>query len=198
VIVNDVDTDRLRRAADLIRAAGADVTMPPKDVADWLDHVAIFAEHSKLGDWIPGLQLAGLVAGTVVGGRGAINEDSGLVQHARRELALAGEDSDVIDWYLRTVTAFASFGHSGGSAACAIPVLERLLRHEPLTDLTDDPAEWIDRTEMSGYLLWQNLRGSRAMSTDGGVTYWLIDERDAAGGDLATTPLHTAAKSGKR
>jgi hypothetical protein len=67
VIVNDVDTDRLRRAARLIRGEGADVTMPPAAVADWLDHVAEFTERSRLGDWIPGLQLAGAVAKTVAG-----------------------------------------------------------------------------------------------------------------------------------
>jgi hypothetical protein len=67
VIVNDVDTDRLRRAARLIRADGADVTMPPKAVATWLEHVAVFTERAKLGEWIPGLQLAGAVANTVAG-----------------------------------------------------------------------------------------------------------------------------------
>jgi hypothetical protein len=62
VIVNDVDTDRLRRAARLIRGEGADVTMPAKAVADWLDHVATFTENSRRGEDIPGLRLAGAVA----------------------------------------------------------------------------------------------------------------------------------------
>lgn len=127
----------------------------------------------------------------------AINEDSGLVQHARRELALLGEDPDVVDWYLRTVTAFVSFGHSGGSAEATLPVLERLLRHEPLTAITDDPGEWVDRTEMSGYPLWQNLRDSRAMSEDGGQTYWLVHEA-AGAGSSEMAPLHASAPATAR
>lgn len=67
MIVNEVDTDRLRRAARQLRAYGTDVTMPPKAAADWLDHVATFAEAAELGQWIPGLQLAGSVARTVAG-----------------------------------------------------------------------------------------------------------------------------------
>jgi hypothetical protein len=112
-----------------------------------------------------------------------------LVEHARRELQLIGEEPDVTEWYCRVITEFASAGHSGGSAAVAIPVLHELLQFHPLTPLTADPAEWINQSKPSGYPLWQNRRDSRAFSADGGKTYWLLHEREAAG-SAETTPLH--------
>lgn len=112
-----------------------------------------------------------------------------LVDHARRELTLIGEDPDVIDWYCRVIEEFASFGHSGGSAAATIPVLHELLQFHALSPLTADPDEWIDQSEPSGYPLWQNCRDSTAFSEDGGKTYWLLSEREAAE-SMETTPLH--------
>jgi hypothetical protein len=100
-----------------------------------------------------------------------------LVEHARRELALLGENDE---WFVESIVAamrgFLGCGHSGGSAPIAIDYLTRLLSREALTSLTNDPAEWVDRSEMSGYPLWQNARDSRAMSEDGGKTYWMVDQ----------------------
>lgn len=115
-----------------------------------------------------------------------------LVEHARRELTLFGEDPETIDAICSVVQAFADTGPSGGSAPYIIAYLEKLLRFEPLTPLTNDPAEWTDRSEISGYPIWQSTRDPRAMSQDGGKTYWLVDEREAAG-SMATTPVYTAA-----
>lgn len=114
-----------------------------------------------------------------------------LVAHARRELERIGEDPDVIEWFLRVVREFASFGHTGGSASICIPRLARLLSYEPLSPLTDDPAEWEDRAEIMGQPWWQNIRDSRAMSKDGGRTYWLVTDTDPA-------PRHTSAAAGAR
>jgi hypothetical protein len=107
---------------------------------------------------------------------------SKLVEHARRELELCGqtaEDPGYTSTLVASVAAFASYGHSGGSASVAIDQLTRLLRFEALSPLTSDPAEWEDRTEMSGYPLWQNVRDSRAMSNDGGKTWWLVGSEPA-------------------
>ncbi|MET9055239.1 hypothetical protein ABZW50_29240 [Streptomyces bacillaris] len=119
------------------------------------------------------------------------SSESNLVAHARRELRILGEDRDTIRGLCKVVQAFADMGHSGGSAPHAIAYLERLLRFQPLTDLTDDPAEWIDRYAegMTSAPLWQSNRNSEAFSTDGGKTYYLLSEQQAAG-DIATTPLH--------
>lgn len=118
-------------------------------------------------------------------------DESNLVAHARRELRIIGEDPDTIRGLCKVVQAFADMGHSGSSAHFAAGYLEHLLRFQPLSDLTDDPAEWIDRHAegMTKTPLWQSVRNSEAFSSDGGKTYYLLSEQEAAG-DIATTPLH--------
>lgn len=117
--------------------------------------------------------------------------ESKLVAHARRELRIIGEDPATIRGLCRVVQAFADMGHSGASAHHCAAYLDRLLRYQPLSELTDDPGEWIDR-HAEGLVptpLWQSKRNSEAFSTDRGKTYYLLSEQEAAG-DLATTPLH--------
>lgn len=96
---------------------------------------------------------------------------STLTDHARHELRLLGEDPALAACLIATVAAYSSFGHSGGSHECSLELLDRLLRHEALTPLTDDPDEWIDRSKVSGTPMWQNRRHSAAFSNDGGRTY---------------------------
>lgn len=103
-----------------------------------------------------------------------------LVEHARRELTLLGEDQDVIDWMVGVIKKFAEFGHSGGSAFILIPQLNQLLNYENLTPLTSSPEEWEDRSLESHYPIWQNVRNSKAFSEDGGKTYYLIEESPTA------------------
>jgi hypothetical protein len=116
--------------------------------------------------------------------------DSPLVAHARRELTLLGEDPWITEGLCKVVAAFAGMGHSGSSAIQCAAYLERLLRYQPLTAITDDPAEWEDRSEMSGYPIWQNVRDSRAMSKDGGKTYTLVDEEPKTSD--SGQPVHTS------
>lgn len=112
-----------------------------------------------------------------------------LVEHARRELDLVGEDPDVADWMVSVVAKFAEYGHSGGSASICVPQLNALLQYENLTPLTDDLAEWEDRSEMSGYPVWQSVRNPKAFSYDGGHTYWLLSENaEVADGVTPTYP----------
>lgn len=104
---------------------------------------------------------------------------SQLVQHAERELALAGVEPDVRKWCLDTVKSFSGQGHSGASAFVAIQILTRLLSFEALTPLTADPREWIQHSPdmwdgESG--VWQNVRDGRAFSSDGGKTYTYVDD----------------------
>lgn len=121
---------------------------------------------------------------------------STLVEHARRELALVESDRWLIDGLVKTIETFASMGHSGSTAAVAIPLLNRLLLRENLTPLTDDPAEWEDRTQFSsdGKPLWQNVRNSKAFSADGGKTYWTLEEND----DPDNRPVYQTEVTGKR
>lgn len=97
-----------------------------------------------------------------------------LVEHAKRELAILGEDPDLVKSLVAVVKKFAEFGHSGGSAPIAADYLNKLLRYEPLTPITNDPAEWADRSKESGYPLWQNIRDSRSFSANGGKTWWRV------------------------
>jgi hypothetical protein len=113
-------------------------------------------------------------------------EDSNLVKHAMRELDAIGmtEEKDGIDklgreGVLELVRLFASQGHSGSSGAWMLGIVEKLLRFEPLTPLTNHEEEWILIHEgISGEPdgLWQNCRDSRAFSKDGGKTYTLVDD----------------------
>lgn len=105
--------------------------------------------------------------------------ESNLVSHARRELEMIGEEPETIEWYLRVVKEFASYGHSGGSMSVAVPTLQALLSFQNLSPLTKNPDEWMFISEdlwgdTSG--IWQNVRNSEAFSNDGGVTYYLLSE----------------------
>src|SRR5689334_12030973 len=105
----------------------------------------------------------------------------GLVDHARRELQLSGqteEDPGYAASIVAAVAAFASYGHSGGSAQVAIKQLNTLLKFRTLSPLTSDPEEWEDRSDMSSAPLWQNRRDPAAMSRDGGKTWYFVDDRD--------------------
>jgi hypothetical protein len=97
---------------------------------------------------------------------------SNLVDHARRELEIVGEEPDFVKGYLNVIQAFADMGHSGGSASVAIPVINELLQFKNLSPLTDRISEW---NEVS-VGLWQNSRNSEAFSENGGITYYLLSE----------------------
>ena len=101
-----------------------------------------------------------------------------LVDHARRELKLQGEDPKFAAALVKAVQAFTSYGHGGGSGECGIDTLTRLLKREALTPLTSDPKEWEDVSQYTdGAPWWQNKRDPRAMSHDGGQTWWYVSGR---------------------
>lgn len=115
---------------------------------------------------------------------------SNLVDHAKRELELIGEDPEFIDGYLNVIQAFADMNHSGGSAMVAIPVINELLQFKNLKPLTNNPDEWMKIDEdvwgdPNG--VWQCKRNHEAFSNDGGKTYYLLSE---GGSDKNRSPLH--------
>jgi hypothetical protein len=115
-----------------------------------------------------------------------------LVEHATRELELCGqtaEDPEYAASIIAAVEAFASYGHSGGSAMAGVEQLTRLLRFQTLAPLTAAPEEWFDHGEMSGTPLWQSKRDPSAFSEDGGVTHYFVDEKGEDGGRA----MHTSA-----
>jgi len=109
----------------------------------------------------------------------------GLVEHAKRELALAGNDEDFNECLIKAVEAFAGYGHSGGSASVAIPMLNDLLQFKNLTPLTNRPTEWMN----VGDGVWQSVRNPEAFSKDRGVTYYLLSE---GGNEQHPAPLHAS------
>lgn len=109
-----------------------------------------------------------------------IPEESGLVKHARSELALIENDEKFKDGLIDIVRIFSAQRHSGSSAEVAIELIGRLLRREPLTPLTDHPDEWhyVGHEQWDGTNgIWQNKRDSRAFSLNGGRTYWLVTDK---------------------
>ncbi len=118
--------------------------------------------------------------------------ESGLVAHARHELELCGQtaqDPEYAASILAAVAAFASYGHSGGSAYAGMAQLAALLNFEALSPLTADPDEWHDHGLISGSPLWQNRRQGSAFTDDPTfATYWVVDDVpsgsaiDASGG----------------
>lgn len=96
---------------------------------------------------------------------------SNLVDHAKMELEIIGEEPETIEGYLKVIQAFADMGHSGCSASFAIPVINELLQFGNLAPLTDNPDEWYNH---GGF--WQNKRNSKAFSNDSGKTYYLLSE----------------------
>lgn len=101
-----------------------------------------------------------------------------LVEHAKKELYLLDNDDAFNDCIIKAVEAFASYGHSGGSASYAVPLLNDLLQFKNVTPLTDDPMEWnhISDGWDGSAPVWQSSRCAEAFSNDGGKTYYLISE----------------------
>ena len=121
-------------------------------------------------------------------------EESNLVNHAKRELEIIGEEPEFVKGYLKLIQAFADMGHSGGSASVAIPVINELLQFKNLSPLTDNPDEWFFHgPEMwdgeNG--VWQNIRNGEAFSNDGGKTYYLLSE---GANDQNRKPMHDSER----
>jgi hypothetical protein len=101
-----------------------------------------------------------------------------LIGHARRELELAQESPEMIEAIVKVIEAFVTgpLVTDGTTSAMAAQIIHQLLRRRPLTPLTNDPAEWIERLAPSGAKIWQSTRTPEAFSPDGGKTYWSLAE----------------------
>jgi len=110
--------------------------------------------------------------------------EESLAAHAERELKLAGlfdKDSDyegmLGEAVLELMELFAKQDHSGFSAGMTTELFSRLAKFEALTELTNNSEEWIDISEMQGGEPgWQSARSPSCFSTDGGKTYYNLDE----------------------
>ena len=106
-----------------------------------------------------------------------------LVLHAKRELQLAGmfdKDADyngaLAPHIIKVVEAFSKGKHSGASAMISIGILEKLLRFQTLTPITNNPKEWMKvGRKIARILLWQNKRDPSIFSKDGGKTWYNVE-----------------------
>jgi hypothetical protein len=74
---------------------------------------------------------------------------------------------------------FAEQGHSGLSANITLQLLDELLvKGNTLSSLTNNPDEWMDVTEMSGYKLHQSKRKFSCFSDDNLNNYYNIDDEN--------------------
>ncbi len=109
----------------------------------------------------------------------------GTYEHALYELNKAGlmdEDADyggmVATAVLELVKTFSNQGHSGSSAHIVREIFNKLTNFETLTEITPDPEEWEDVTEISdGHILFQNKRNPAIFSENGGKTWWHVDNK---------------------
>lgn len=121
--------------------------------------------------------------------------DSNLVRHAMRELDILGypliehfdtqtkefdPDMEVRKNILELVTVFAKQHHSGFSASFVTSMMAKLLRFQTLSPITNNPDEWNhvgeeQWGEPGG--IWQNARDGAMFSTNGGKTYYSVNDR---------------------
>lgn len=106
-----------------------------------------------------------------------------LVAHAKSELERAGLFDKESDYdgmlgkaVLELVEKFAEQGHSGMFASMTLSIFDEVARFKPLTPITNNPDEWMEVSQSEP--MWQNRRSSDCFSTDGGKTYYSIDDED--------------------
>jgi hypothetical protein len=125
------------------------------------------------------------------------DEDQRLIKHARAELSkFPNEEPAFVESIMNAIKGFCTYrGHSGGSAAIAIHMITALLNGDNLTPLTDDPEEWqvhLGKHYGHDYDLWQNKRNAKAISEDGGKTYYLVGDTDERGEPYSKRKMYTS------
>lgn len=108
-----------------------------------------------------------------------------IMDHAKAELSRANFGVDDTTVMLSVLRQFLFQWDSGGAAAAAVEVFNRLIAGQPLSPLTGREDEWIDRTEHNDRPTWQNARCSsvfRERRAEGFV-YYDIEEEPLDGQD---------------
>ncbi len=102
-----------------------------------------------------------------------------LGDHAIYELAYQGITGTDADNITTIVGTFANYTDPVEREAILQKVL-LLLQFKPLSDLTNEPAQWVDRSPtIGGNPLWQSKRNPDAWSRDGGETYFYASQAGA-------------------
>lgn len=110
---------------------------------------------------------------------------SRLVAHAQHEFSLLPKpvneaDADLQqflqDGVLDLLFVLSQQGHSGGTMDDMLSLFNRLANFDNLSPITDNPADWVDMSEVASKPFWQNKRNSKLMSEDGGKSYFDVNE----------------------
>ena len=107
-------------------------------------------------------------------------EKSNLINHAEKELKLAGihdKDADyggmLYDAVMELVRVFSKQGHSGGSAGRVISLFKQVASYKNLIPLTGKDEEWNDISDLSGGVLQNNRVSSVFKEKETGKAYYL-------------------------
>lgn len=96
-----------------------------------------------------------------------------LGDHAAAELDHEGIVDPDRASILTIVGTYAEY--SDAARPAIIAKVNTLLQFKPLSALTNDPAEWTDRSSLvGGQSLWQSTRDPDAWSHDGGLHFWYM------------------------
>lgn len=109
---------------------------------------------------------------------------SNLIEHAKREMKLAGlhePNSDyggmLFDAVLQLVETHSKQGHSGFSHYQTIAIFNKVVNYKTLTPIGSTEDEWFKHDyNVGGEKCWQNIRQSSCFSKDGGKTWYDIDK----------------------
>ncbi len=104
---------------------------------------------------------------------------SNLIEHAKRELKLAGINSPDADYdgalykgVMSLVNVFAGQHHSGASAYRTLELFQKVASFENLMPIGTTKDEWVE----VGKKMWQNKRCSAMFSKNNGKTWYHVDE----------------------
>lgn len=130
--------------------------------------------------------------------RKLVSTNESITDFARGELETVGlfdKDSDyegmLGEAVMELISTFANQGHSGYSAILDRELFDKLSNWKPLTELTDNPDEWMEVSEMcpeDQRPVFQSRRSPSCFSNDGGKTYYDLDEM----GEDGTKKIHTS------
>lgn len=103
-----------------------------------------------------------------------------IIEQAKAELAATDFGDDDSKVMISILEKFFDQWDSGGAVSVAAPVLMRLIAGQPLGPLTGEDSEWIDRSEINGEPMWQNMRCSSVFKDGKGHAYDIDADDDRA------------------
>jgi len=176
-----------RNLADILRTLGHELIHRKQDEDGRIDY-----KSGKTGSEIE--NEANAQAGILLRKFGQQNNNiyesiikENLVDHAHTELSRAGLFDKDADYggmigiaVMELIAIMAKQGHSGFSAGWVRDLFNKLSNYENLTPITSNPDEWMDVNELCGDNageMWQNRRNPAIFSTDGGQTWYNVDDK---------------------